>query len=134
MSLTCDPGLAFAGTVSVRQSSAMSMLPILRTLLAVVVMAGLASAPIAAPAAAKTGPGAVQQMSGDMPCCPDEAMRDGCKDCPCLAVCVMKTFQAAPMIPNSVMYALALASDRVFANDALADGLGPPPPARPPRA
>lgn len=118
----------------------------LRTLLAVVVMAGLASAPMAVPAAAKTGPGSMHhsmdqnsmdQMSGDMPCCPDEAMRngcDGCKECPCMAICVVTTFQAAPVAPNSFMQSVAFTSERSFANDALADGLGQPPPARPPRA
>ena len=110
------------------------MTSFLRTLLAVVVMAGIAIAPIAVPAAAKTEPGSVQQMSGDMPCCPDEAMRDGCKDCPCMAICVVTTFQAAPVEPNSFVHSLAFTSERTFANDPLADGLGSPPPARPPRA
>jgi len=106
----------------------------LRTLLAVVVMAGLAIAPVALPAAAKTAPGSVHQMSGDMPCCPDEGMRDSCKDCPCMAICVVTTFQAAPVVPNSFVHSLAFTSERAFANDLLVDGLGQPLPARPPRA
>lgn len=109
----------------------------LRTLLAVVVMAGLAIAPVAVPAAAKAGPSSTHQMSGDMPCCPDEAMRDGCdgcKDCPCMAICVVTTFLAAPVASNSSLNFLVFTSERAFANDALADGLGQPPPARPPRA
>lgn len=109
----------------------------LRTLLAVIVMTSLVSAPIAATAAAKNAPGSLHQMSGDMPCCPDEAMLDGCdgcKDCPCMAICVVTSFQAAPVAPNSFMHSVAFTSERAFANDALADGLGQPPPARPPRA
>lgn len=115
----------------------MRMSSFLRSLLAVVVMAGLASAPMAVPVAAKTGPDSIQQMSGDMPCCPDEAMRDGCDGCKnssCMAICVVTTFQAAPIAPNSFMQSVAFTSERAFANDALADGLGQPPPARPPRA
>lgn len=113
------------------------MKSILRSLLAVVVMAGLAIAPMAVPAAAKNATASLHQMSGDMPCCPDEAMRDGCdgcKNCPCMAICVVTTFQAAPVVPSVFMNSPAFTNERTFANDLLADGLGQPPPARPPRA
>lgn len=51
-----------------------------------------------------------------------------------MAICVVTTFLAAPVASNSSLNFLVFTSERAFANDALADGLGQPPPARPPRA
>lgn len=86
-------------------------------LLAILIVAGLAVAPVAAPAAMQasimhasmsaemTGMSSmadmssvadVSSMAADMPCCPDEQKSKTCTDCPVIAICVLTTAQVAP--------------------------------------
>ncbi|MEI9923528.1 MAG: hypothetical protein WDN50_08350 [Bradyrhizobium sp.] len=105
--------------------------------LAVVVTAGLALAPLVAPAAAK-GPSMVEMtdmsaMSADMPCCPDGQNSKDCQDCPLLAMCVLKTTQAGPSVTFAMPVRHAIRTAHSVRDDALADGLSRPPPDHPPR-
>jgi hypothetical protein len=111
---------------------------ILRLMLAVLVTAGLAVAPLVTPAAA----GALmasdmqvtdaQDMSADMPCCPDQPNSKQCQDCPLLAICMLKVLQAGPAVVTASLYPRALELLRPL-DDIIADGLSRPPPDHPPR-
>ncbi|WLA53301.1 hypothetical protein [Bradyrhizobium diazoefficiens] len=112
---------------------------ILRLVLAVLVTAGLMVAPLVTPAAAEplmasdmqmTG---AQDMSADMPCCPDEQNSKQCQDCPLLAICMLKALQAGPVVATAIRYARPLALLRPL-DDAIGDGLTRPPPDHPPRS
>src|SRR5215207_1370273 len=77
----------------------MNIQRLLNLALAVFVTAGLALAPMAAPALgadAQSGSMSDTAMSADMPCCPDEHKSKDCQDCPLMAMCILKTAQARP--------------------------------------
>lgn len=84
----------------------MNVRRIIGRLLAVVVIAGLAFAPLVTPAAAKrlavSEMTDMSAMSKDMPCCPNGHKIDGCKDCPLLAVCMLTVAQAQPTSASGV--------------------------------
>ena len=112
---------------------------ILRLMLAVLVTAGLAVAPLVTPAAA----GALmasdmqmtdaQDMSADMPCCPDGQKSKDCQDCPLVAMCVLKTTQAGAPSAEALPLRHPVRTVHSVLNDAPADGLDRPPPDQPPR-
>jgi hypothetical protein len=109
----------------------------LKLALAVFVTAGLVSAPLVTPAAAK-GPSMVEMtdmsaMSADMPCCPDGQKSKDCQDCPLVAICVLKTAQAGPSLASALLVRHAIRTAHSVLNDAPAAGLDHPPPDQPPR-
>lgn len=106
-------------------------------LLAVFVIAGLVSAPLVAPAAAKRLPLAVTMdmagMSTDMPCCPDKQHSNNCQDCPLVALCMLTVAQAEPPSANAIPAPpFTRALPFVFL-DVTGDGLIGVPPEHPPR-
>jgi hypothetical protein len=120
----------------------------IRRLLATLVIAGLALAPVSRPVMAETASDASMQavademspssattdeMAGDMSCCPSKApMPVGCDKCVFMAACMSKCFTG--MSP-AVVHPLLTATGRIASlrNDAWPDGLGHPPPEHPPR-
>jgi hypothetical protein len=105
-------------------------------ILAVLVTAGLAVAPLATPAAAAL-PQAAGMMdmsaSADMPCCPDEQKSKDCQDCPLVAICVLKNAQAGPSLASVMPVRHAIPMSYSVLDDVPADGLDRPPPDYPPR-
>ena len=104
--------------------------------LAVFVAAGLAVAPLAAPAAAAQIPVADMtdmSASADITCCPDQKNMD-CKDCPLMAMCLLQTVQAGPSMTAALPLRYSVRTVHVVRNDALAAGLARPPPDQPPRS
>ncbi len=110
----------------------------LARLLAIFLIAGLVLAPLSVPANAaeylvKGAATATVEMSTDMPCCPDKSAPVDCDQCPLMAICMVKTFQA----PSSVgvvevrPVTLRMMTPR---SDPAADGLNYLPPPRPPRS
>jgi hypothetical protein len=106
-------------------------------LLAVLVIAGLVTAPLVTPVAASapsisemTG---MSTMSADMPCCPDEQKSKNCQDCPLVAMCALKTAQAGPSLTAALPLRHAIRTAHAVQDDVLADGLDRPPPDHPPR-
>ena len=117
----------------------------IRRLLAVLMIAGLALAPVSRPvmAAASSDPvqaqtdmtasGMADEMASEMPCCPSKApVPVDCDKCVYIAVCASKCFAGTTA---SVFHPLLRASDEVLPlpNESLPDGLGHPPPEHPPR-
>jgi hypothetical protein len=108
-------------------------------LLAVAVIAGLALAPLATPAAAKAlvvaGMTAddMSSISADMPCCPGEQNSKDCQDCPLIAMCVLKTVQAGPSLAAAMPIRHAVRTIHSVRDDVPADGLIRQPPDHPPR-
>jgi hypothetical protein len=106
-------------------------------LLAIAVIAGLSLAPLATSAAAQalavSGMAGMSSMSADMPCCPDEQKSKDCRDCPLIAMCVLKTVQAGPSLAAAMPVRHAIRTAHSVRNDVLADGLDRPPPDHPPR-
>jgi hypothetical protein len=106
-------------------------------LLAIAVIAGLSLAPLATPAAAQAqavaGMAGMSSMSADMPCCPDEQKSGDCRDCPLIAMCVLKTVQAGPSVAAAVPVRHAIRTAHLVRDDVFADGLDRPPPDHPPR-
>jgi hypothetical protein len=106
-------------------------------LLAILVIAGLAVAPLAAAKASghaeMTDMAAMstESMSTDMPCCPDE--KSGCPDCPLAAICVLKITPAAPALADAILMRLPTKTGHTVSDDALSHGLDRPPPDHPPR-
>jgi len=111
---------------------------ILRLVLAVLVTAGLMVAPLVTPAAAGLPMASdmqmtdAQDMSADMPCCPDQHDGKQCQDCPLLAICMLKVLQAGPAVVTAALEPRALELLRPL-DDTIADGLTRPPPDHPPR-
>lgn len=118
-------------------------------LLAIAIVAGLAVAPVAAPAAMQAQmatamtdmsgmtdmPAAadVSSMAADMPCCPDAQKSAPCTDCPITAMCVLTTAQAAPPEASVLPVRHAVRTTHALRDDDFADGLDRPPPDQPPR-
>ena len=117
-------------------------------LLAILIVAGLAVAPVAAPAAMQasimhasmaadmTGMSSVADvppMAADMPCCPDEQKSKTCTDCPVIAICVLTTAQVAPPETSALPVRHAVRTTHALRDDVFADGLDRPPPDQPPR-
>ncbi|MBN8975967.1 MAG: hypothetical protein J0I08_05770 [Rhizobiales bacterium] len=114
----------------------MSFRRLIGYVLAIFVIAGLVAAPLASPVAAM-GPSSVAMsdmasMSGDMPCCPDTQKNKDCKDCPLLAVCMIKNLAARPAV-EAVVLRLAKHHQIAAPDDVMSDGLNRPPPDHPPR-
>ena len=103
-------------------------------LLAIFLIAGLVLAPLSAPAnAAKGAATSMVEMSADMPCCPDKSAPMDCDQCPLMAICMVKTFQA----PSSAgVVEVRPVTLRMMAprSDPAPDGLNFLPPPRPPRS
>jgi hypothetical protein len=121
----------------------------IRRLLAILVIAGLALAPVSRPAMAEMSsssdasmqattdemsPSAtVEQMASDMPCCPSKAPAPvGCDKCVYMAACASKCFTG---MSSTVFHPFLLVSESLALrrNDSRPDGLGHPPPEHPPR-
>jgi len=109
---------------------------LINLILAVLVTAGLAVAPLATPAAAAQphADGMMDMtMSADMPCCPDEQKSKDCQDCPLVAMCVLKNAQAGPSLASAMPVRHAIRTSYSVLDDVPADGLNRPPPDHPPR-
>jgi len=103
-------------------------------LFAMLVIAGLAVAPLVTPVAAMAPAHAkMASMSADMPCCPDEQKSKDCQDCPLVAICVLKNAQAGPSLTSVMPVRHAIRTSHSVLDDVLADGLDRPPPDHPPR-
>jgi hypothetical protein len=120
-------------------------------LLTIAIVAGLAVAPVTAPAAMQaplaTGMADMMaagmtdmspmadasSMAADMPCCPDEQKSKTCTDCPLTAMCVLTTAQAAPPATSALPVRHAVRTMHALGDDVFADGLDRPPPDQPPR-
>ena len=106
-------------------------------LFAVLVVAGLALAPVAGPAAvqaASSGGPTNMSMSAGMRCCPDEQKSKDCQDCPLIAMCILTTAQAAPAPAAALPLRHPVRTTHSFRDDLLAAGLDRPPPDQPPRS
>ena len=105
-------------------------------LLAMLVVAGLAVAPLVPPAAAMAPAHAemtdMTAASADMPCCPDDNST-GCPDCPLAAMCVSQITPAAPALADAILMRLPTKAGHAVYDDAPAYGLDRPPPDHPPR-
>jgi hypothetical protein len=112
---------------------------ILNLVLAVLVTAGLMVAPLVIPAAAGYPMAGdmqmsdTQDMSADMPCCPDQKNSKQCQDCPLLAICMLKVLQAGPAAATATRSPRTIGLLRPL-DDTIADGLTRPPPDQPPRS
>jgi hypothetical protein len=114
----------------------MEFLRLIGRLLSIFVIAGLVAAPLVRPVvAAQVSAVAISDMApmaDDMQCCPDTQKNKDCKDCPLLAICVVKILAA-----NPAAYVIAVHSDRylqlVVHDDPMNDGIDRPPPDHPPR-
>jgi hypothetical protein len=123
----------------------------IRRLLAILVVAGLALAPVSRPVMAEMSSDASMQMSmqvmtdemsaaettdemaGEMPCCPSKAPAPiGCDKCIYMTACMSKCFTG---MSTAVVHPFLTASDDVASlqNDSWPEGLGHPPPEHPPR-
>jgi hypothetical protein len=107
---------------------------LLNLVLAALVTAGLAVAPMATPAAANQPSAAgMTAMAGDMPCCPDEQKSKDCQDCPLVAMCFLKNAQAGPSLASAMPVRHSIRTLHSVFDDVPADGLNRPPPDQPPR-
>jgi hypothetical protein len=119
----------------------------IRRLLAILVIAGLALAPVSQPVMAETSSDMLMQamadnmsasemtdeMAGDMPCCPSKAPAPiGCDKCIYMTACMSKCFTG---MATAVVHPFLTASNDIASlqNDSWPDGLGHPPPEHPPR-
>src|SRR5712691_9635796 len=119
----------------------------IRRLLAVLVIAGIALAPLSQPVMADSSADASMQvmadnmsasastdeMASDMPCCPSKAPTPvGCDKCVFMAACTSLGFVG---MSSAVVHLFLTASDDVASlqNDSWPEGLGHPPPEHPPR-
>jgi hypothetical protein len=120
----------------------------IRRLLVILVIAGLALAPVSGPvmaqpvasdvsmqAAADNMPASdtTDEMASDMPCCPSKAPAPiGCDKCVFMAACTSMCFTSVSM---DTIHPLLTATGRIASlrNDAWPDDLGHPPPEHPPR-
>ncbi|MGO4713758.1 hypothetical protein [Bradyrhizobium sp. 2TAF24] len=117
----------------------------LRFLLAALVTAGLTIAPLALPAVAKSlspaggSPAVMAPMTdmsdmdmADMPCCPDKQKSDDCRDCPLMAMCMLKVLQTGPIV-TAGQHEPNVREQLHPRDDLMAEGLTRPPPDQPPR-
>jgi len=124
----------------------------IRRLLAILVIAGLALAPVSRPVMAGTSSDmsmrdnkmqavaedmsatdTTDEMATDMPCCPSKAPAPiGCDKCVYMAACTSMCFTGVSM---ETIHPLLTATGRIASlrNDSWPDGLGHPPPEHPPR-
>jgi hypothetical protein len=119
----------------------------IRRLLAILVIAGLALAPVSQPVMAETSSDMSMQamadnmsasemtdeMAGEMPCCPSKAPAPiGCDKCIYMTACMSKCFTG---MSTAVVHPFLTASNDIASlqNDSWPDGLGHPPPEHPPR-
>jgi hypothetical protein len=122
----------------------------IRRLFAVLMVAGLALAPVSRPVTAEASAhdasmqvmademspsemSATDEMAEDMPCCPSKApATTDCDKCVFMTACMSKIFTG---MSTTVVHPLPVALDRIALqrNDARPDGLGHPPPEHPPR-
>jgi len=119
----------------------------IRRLLAILMIVGLALAPVSQPVMAEMSSDAplqamademspsamTDEMATDMPCCPSKApMPVGCDKCVYMTACVSKCFTG---MSAAVWQPFLVASDDIASlqNDSWPDGLGHPPPEHPPR-
>lgn len=124
----------------------------LRRLLVVLMIAGLALAPVTRPVMAETSSHASMQatademtpsemsasdtmdeMANDMPCCPSKTPAPAdCDKCVFMASCMSKCFMG---MSATIVTPFLVASDRIALerNDARPEGFGHPPPEHPPR-
>ena len=111
-------------------------------LLTILIVAGLAVAPVAAPAAMQASimhasmtaeMTEMSSMAAEMPCCPDEQKSKTCSDCPVIAICVLTTAQVAPPATSALLVRHAVRTTHALRDDVFADGLDRPPPDQPPR-
>ena len=115
---------------------------LLKPLLALLVSAGLVLAPLVTPAMAERSMPSdmlqmahssdVADMAADMPCCPDKQKSGDCQDCPFVAICMLKVWQAQPAASALARRQLAHEQLRPL-DDVIAEGLARPPPDHPPR-
>jgi hypothetical protein len=117
------------------------ILSVIRRLLAILAIAGLAVAPMAMPTATQAAATSDQSMVDhaamampeDMPCCPKKAPIPDCgKDCLFMAMCATQLLCNAVQESGLVM-PLALASIFFPGNDTDVAGLSQGPPPRPPK-
>ncbi len=120
---------------------------VIRRLLAIVVTAGLALAPLSRPVMAgmssdasmqamahEMSPSAVtDELANEMPCCPSKAPAPvDCDKCVFMMACISKCFTG--MSTTAFLPFLAASGDVApLRNDSWPDGLGHPPPEHPPR-
>jgi len=119
----------------------------IRCLLAVLMIAGLALAPLSQPVMAgasshasmqvmadEMSPSAtMDEMANDMPCCPSKAPAPvDCDKCVFMSACMSNCFTG---VLATVFHPFPAALDGVanLQNESLPDGLGHPPPEHPPR-
>jgi hypothetical protein len=119
----------------------------IRRLLAILMIAGLALAPLSRPVMAAVPSGlststmpsdmsmsaVADEMTGDMPCCPSKAPAPiDCDKCIYMAACMTKCFAG---LSAGVFRPSFVASGRIapLQNDFWPDDLGHPPPEHPPR-
>jgi hypothetical protein len=110
---------------------------LLNLALAALVTIGLTMAPLAMPSiAAHSQPAGMNDMSmlADMPCCPDDHNSKNCGDCPLVAICILKTVKAGPVLTAALPVRHAIRTVHLFRDDVFADGLARPPPDHPPRS
>lgn len=106
-------------------------------MLAVVVIVGLASAPLVTPAAAHWVTAAemvdMSAMMGDMSCCAEGHETEGCKDCPLIAVCTLTVALAEPASSCVVRVSFHARPLSFALYDLAAEGVLGVPPYHPPR-
>ena len=108
---------------------------LLNLALAALVTIGLTMAPLALPSmSAHSHPAGMNDMSADMPCCPDDHNSKDCQDCPLIAICILKTVQAGPALIAALPMRHAVRALHSLRDDVLADGLARSPPDHPPRS
>ena len=125
----------------------------IRRLLAVLMIAGLALAPVSRPVMAATASHGAEhvmademspsemsamavadEMASDMPCCPSKApMPVDCDKCVFMAACA-SVFFAGVSATVSHPYPIVSETIALQRNDSRPDGLGHPPPEHPPRS
>jgi hypothetical protein len=72
-------------------------------------------------------------MAADMPCCPDKQKSNDCRDCPLIAICMLKVLQAGPST-HAVAFRQPARERLHSLDDVIADELARPPPDHPPRS
>lgn len=115
----------------------MSFRRFLSRLVVVFVIAGLISAPLVTPAAAKLRSVVemtdMSAMSGEIPCCPDGQKNNNCQDCPLVAMCMLTIAQSEPSSTNGIPVSFQTRTLFFVLDDLRADGLIGAPPDHPPR-